>query len=119
MKNIYIFLTIAMLLISACSSVKVTSDYDKTIDFSTYKTFEYYGWTEESDKILNRFDKERIENAFGEEFDKFPIFKFRDFDEGKEEKANVLEITSKYIKTLTDSAKTLMEMGFFIVMVTP
>jgi hypothetical protein len=28
----------------------------------------YYGWTEESDKILNRFDKERIEQSFADEF---------------------------------------------------
>lgn len=51
-----------------CSSLKVTSDYDKETDFSKYKTFEYYGWAKESDKILNRFDKERIEQAFAAEF---------------------------------------------------
>ena len=69
MKNLIPNLVL-VLIISACSSVKVTSDYDKNIDFSKYKTFEYYGWTEESDKILNRFDKERLENAFGQEFDR-------------------------------------------------
>lgn len=69
MKNLIPNLVL-VLMISACSSVKVTSDYDKNIDFSKYKTFEYYGWTEESDKILNRFDKERLENAFGQEFDR-------------------------------------------------
>jgi hypothetical protein len=35
-----------------------------------YKTFEYYDWADNSDKILNRFDKERIEEAFGDEFAK-------------------------------------------------
>ena len=59
-----------VVLVSACSSVKVTTDYDKSVDFSKFKTFEYFGWAQESDKILNRFDKERIENAFGEEFKK-------------------------------------------------
>jgi hypothetical protein len=56
------------LLAASCSPIKIVSDYDKSIDFTQYKTFEYYGWAEESDKILNRFDRERIEKAFGEEF---------------------------------------------------
>lgn len=58
------------LALSSCDSVKVTSDYDKTADFTKYKTFEYYGWAQESDKILNQLDKDRIEKAFGEEFKK-------------------------------------------------
>lgn len=58
------------IIISSCSSLKVTSDMDKTVDFSEISTFEYYGWAEDSDKILTRFDKERIEEAFGEEFNK-------------------------------------------------
>jgi len=57
-----------ILAFSSCSSVKITSDYDKTVDFTKFNTFEYYGWADESDKILNRFDKERIEDAFGNEF---------------------------------------------------
>jgi hypothetical protein len=45
---------IAVLAASACSILQVTSDYDKETDFSQYKTFEYYGWAEESDKVLNQ-----------------------------------------------------------------
>ena len=56
------------LLLGSCSSIKVTSDYDKEVDFNNYKTLEFYGWAEESDQILNRFDRERIEEAFGNEF---------------------------------------------------
>lgn len=54
----------------SCSDLTVKSDYDKEVDFTKYKTFEYYGWAEESDKILNRFDKERIEKSFAVEFKK-------------------------------------------------
>lgn len=61
---------LSIIISGACSSLTVKSDYDKEADFTKYKTFEYYGWTEDSDKILNRFDKERIEKAFGEEFSK-------------------------------------------------
>ena len=69
MKNLSIFLLAGFFAIS-CSSIKVTTDYDKTVDFSSYKSLEYFGWAEDSDKILNRFDKERIESAFGDEFKK-------------------------------------------------
>lgn len=69
MKKLMMLISSALLL-AACLGVKVTADYDKSVDFKQYKTFEYYGWAEESDKILNRFDKERIEKAFGEEFAK-------------------------------------------------
>lgn len=57
-----------ILVLGSCSGVKVTSDYDNRVDFTQYKTFEYYGWAEESDKILNDLDKRRIEEAFGAEF---------------------------------------------------
>ena len=70
MKVLTIYFVFALLIMSGCSTISVTSDYDKEVDFSNYKTFEYYGWTEESDRILNRFDKERIEKAFGAEFAK-------------------------------------------------
>ncbi|WP_020533917.1 DUF4136 domain-containing protein [Flexithrix dorotheae] len=69
MKNLLLAAVVAILS-AGCSSLTVTSDYDKTTDFSKYKTLSYYGWAEESDKILTRFDKERIEKAFGEEFKK-------------------------------------------------
>ena len=59
---------LVLVLVNSCSSLKVYSDVDLSADWSKYKTFEYYGWAEESDKILNSLDRDRIENAFGEEF---------------------------------------------------
>lgn len=67
MKNLFIAV-LAGILFSSCSTITVVSDLDKSVDFNQYKTFEYYGWTDNSDQILNRFDKERIEQAFGNEF---------------------------------------------------
>ena len=69
MRNI-LFISIALLVFSSCSSVKFTADYDGDVDFTKFKTLSYYGWAEESDKILNKFEKERIEKAFGDEFEK-------------------------------------------------
>ena len=68
-KSIYL-LPLIILMLGACSSVKVISDRDKSVDFTQFKTFEYFGWADNSDRILNRFDKERIESAFGDEFKK-------------------------------------------------
>lgn len=69
MKNITLLLLIS-LFITSCSSLVVTSDKDSSVDFSKYKTFSYYGWSKGSDKLLNDLNKQRIEDAFGEEFRK-------------------------------------------------
>jgi hypothetical protein len=69
MKKILFFLFI-VLSISSCSSIKFNADYDGDVDFSQFKTLSYYGWQEESDKILNSFEKARIEKAFADEFNK-------------------------------------------------
>ena len=68
MKKLLIALMVAPFLYS-CDEAKFTSDYDKSADFTSFKTFGYYGWQEESDKILNRFDKERIEVSVRKEFE--------------------------------------------------
>lgn len=70
MRNFNYLWLLTIIFSGACSSLTVKSDYDKEVDFSKYKTFEYYGWAEDSDKILNRFEKGRIEKAFGDEFRK-------------------------------------------------
>jgi hypothetical protein len=59
---------LGLMIFNSCSSLKVYSDADPTVDWTKYKTFEYYGWAEESDKIMNSLDRDRIEKAFGEEF---------------------------------------------------
>lgn len=59
---------ITLVVFASCSSIKITSDKDGDVDFDQHKTLSYYGWQEESDKILTRFEKERIEQAFGQEF---------------------------------------------------
>ncbi len=70
MKNYLPLLFAGLFFLGACSSIQVVSDYDKSVDFTKFKTFEYYGWADNSDKILTPFDKQRIEKAFGEEFKK-------------------------------------------------
>lgn len=106
MKNIY-YLLLAGLFALACSGIKVVSDYDQTVDFSKQKSLEYYGWADESDKIMNRFDKERIEKAFADEFRRRGIEVVQD---------NADIIVSLYIvteqKTQTTASTTHMGGGY-------
>lgn len=68
MKFSLLFAVAVLITFNSCSGLKVTSDYDPSVDFSKYKTFEYYGWEKESDKLLSDFDRDRFETAFGQEF---------------------------------------------------
>ena len=67
-KQILALIVLGLMIFGACSSLSVTSDYDKTVDFTKFKTYSYYGWADKSDKLLSPFDKERLEKAFGDEF---------------------------------------------------
>lgn len=70
-KSLSIVLSLlAVFTLSSCSSTKFTVDKDDAIDFTKYKSYQFYGWAEESNKILSPFDQERIEQAFGAELDK-------------------------------------------------
>ena len=71
MKHITFLITIALSSVMlSCSSVKVTSDSDKSTDFSQYKSFSFLGWQNDSDKIMNEFDRKRMRDAFKSEFQK-------------------------------------------------
>lgn len=65
----FALIIIAAIFMTSCSSVKVVADMDETVDFSMYKTFSFLGWQEDSDKLLNEFDKKRLRDAFIQEFD--------------------------------------------------
>lgn len=58
----------AILLLSACSGIQVTSDYDKSVNFDQFTTYSFHGWAKNSDSILSPFDKERLETAFEDQF---------------------------------------------------
>lgn len=64
------FIGLLCLAILACNALQaqVKSDYDKETDFSQYNTYTFIGWQNDSDKILNDFDKKRILDALKTEF---------------------------------------------------
>ena len=58
----YLLLVITLLLFVSCSSVKVYSDFDRSVDFSNYKTFAYF--KPEIDQVkISDLDKKRILKA--------------------------------------------------------
>jgi hypothetical protein len=71
MKNsIYSITILLSAFLLGCSSIKVTTDSEKTTDFSQYKSFSFLGWQNDSDKVLNDFDKKRMHDAFKAAFQK-------------------------------------------------
>jgi len=53
----------AVILISGCSTLKVNSDFDKEIDFNSFKSFSFMEWQKENWSLIGKFDKERLENG--------------------------------------------------------
>jgi len=71
MKNYFkhCLLTALVMLLGFHGFTQVKSDYDKEADFTGYKTYSFAGWQQDSDKLLNEFDKKRILDALKSEFD--------------------------------------------------
>ena len=65
-----VLLAVFATLLASCTTVKVVTDVNKSVDFSTYKTYSFLGWQENSDKILSEFDKGRLRDAFIHEFER-------------------------------------------------
>ena len=62
MKLLKVFPILLFFLITSCSSVNVSSDYDKEVDFSNYKTYAFY--KKGIDKVeISDLDKRRILRA--------------------------------------------------------
>ena len=68
-----LILSISIVFIVSCSSVKVTSDYEKTTDFSKYKTATFLGWQEEINNVIGELDQNRFRDAFKAELAKRSI----------------------------------------------
>lgn len=66
MKAIKLFpFALLLLVVGACSSVKIATDYDKSVNFDTFKTYAFFKEGIDKDKI-NDIDKKRILNAIDE-----------------------------------------------------
>jgi len=69
MNRLNLILTVfAGALLLSCSSIKVVTDQDTTTDFSKYKTISFLGWQDNSGVLLDEIDRERLRDAFMNEF---------------------------------------------------
>lgn len=69
MRTIKLIPILLLFILNSCSSVNVYSDYDKSIDFSQYKTYAFH--KPGIDKVqISEFDKKRILQALETELDK-------------------------------------------------
>ena len=66
MKTIKLLSLLLLVITASCSSVSVNSDYDKNVDFSSYKTYAFYKTG--IDKVeISDLDKRRILRAIEEQ----------------------------------------------------
>lgn len=69
MKAIKTLPLLILLVLAACSSVRVYSDFDKNVDFSQYKTYAFH--KKGIDRVeISELDKRRILNAIDNELSK-------------------------------------------------
>ncbi|MCK5776215.1 MAG: DUF4136 domain-containing protein [Bacteroidales bacterium] len=59
----YLLLLLLPIFMSACSSLKTTTEYDPDVDFTQYKTYLFLPWNKQSDEILTDIDKKRFRDA--------------------------------------------------------
>ena len=59
MKHLYLLLTV--ILLTSCSSIRVNYDYEKTRDFTQYKTYNYFSDVKTG---LSELDSKRLFKAF-------------------------------------------------------
>jgi hypothetical protein len=69
MKAIKILPVLFLFILGSCSSLRVNSDYDKSVDFSQYKTYAFH--KRGVDRVeISGLDKKRILNAIDAELSK-------------------------------------------------
>ena len=64
-----LFALLFVVMVSGTAQAQVSSDYDKSTDFSKYTTYAFAGWHDDSDRILSKFDKDRILSSLKAELD--------------------------------------------------
>lgn len=67
MKKIVLILLAGFMLFS-CKPLTVLNDVDRSVDFTQFKTVEFYGWTDDNLGLNGSFFKNRIEKALQSEF---------------------------------------------------
>ncbi len=59
-----------IIILVSCSPIKVVVDPKNNTDFSTYETYSFLGWQNNSDEILEDTDRKAMRDAFTSEFER-------------------------------------------------
>lgn len=63
----YLLLPALLLMMYSCSTVKVTNNFDKNVDFKSYETFSLFPWDPHNEQVVNEYDRLLIEGAIKDE----------------------------------------------------
>jgi len=58
-----LLMPVMLLFLFSCSSLQVTNNYDKNVDFKSFSTFSLYPWDKQNDSLINDYDKQTIINS--------------------------------------------------------
>lgn len=67
--NKLVFLAIFLIIKAGISSGQAYTDYEKSVDFTRFKTYSFLGWQKDCDLLLNDHDKQYILAAIKNEMD--------------------------------------------------
>jgi hypothetical protein len=70
LSSILLGLLFVIPFLPGCSTLKITYDYNKDVDFNQFKTYQFYGWAKGSENNINSLDRERVQDAFVKELKK-------------------------------------------------
>ncbi|MBU2554601.1 MAG: DUF4136 domain-containing protein [Bacteroidales bacterium] len=56
----FLFYALLLAFLSSCSSLSVTSDWDKSLNFEQFTSYSLLPWDQHNDSLVNPFQKERL-----------------------------------------------------------
>ncbi len=69
MKKLILYTLLIVFILSACSSLDVTNNYDKSVDFKNFSTYSLFPWDTHNDKAINDYDKYTIISSIKDEME--------------------------------------------------
>ena len=69
MKKLILYTLLIVFILPACSSLDVTNNYDKSVDFKNFSTYSLFPWDTHNDKAINDYDKYTIISSIKDEME--------------------------------------------------
>lgn len=55
-----LLIPILLIFLYSCSSLQVTNNFDKDVNFKSFKTYSLYPWDKQNDSVVNEYDRQTI-----------------------------------------------------------